>query len=95
MCDAVAVGATKALTERGLRVPEDMSIVGFDDIDVARYVTPSLTTVRQPLEDIVAEATRVLLATIADPMRPAESLELRGEVITRDSVADRRTSSLP
>lgn len=90
VCDAVAVGATKALTERGLRVPEDVSIVGFDDVDIARFVTPSLTTVRQPLEEIVAEAMRVLLATIADPSRPAESLEIPGELVVRDSVTDRR-----
>lgn len=50
--DLTAYGAIKALTDRGLRVPEDVSVVGFDDLPTSQYFTPSLTTLRQPIEEI-------------------------------------------
>ncbi len=86
MCDTVAVGAIKALGERGIRVPEDMSVTGFDDIDYARYAVPGLTTVAQPLQEIVSESTRILLDIIADPDRGAEIIRLLGPIVERDSV---------
>jgi len=86
ICDTVAVGAMKALSERGLRVPEDVSVTGFDDIDYARYSVPGLTTVSQPLEQIVKESTRILLDIIADPSRDAEIIRLLGPVVERGSV---------
>ena len=76
----------KALSERGLRVPEDVSVTGFDDIDYARYSVPGLTTVSQPLEQIVKESTRILLDIIADPSRDAEIIRLPGPVVERGSV---------
>jgi len=85
ICDTVAVGAIKALSERGLRVPEDVSVTGFDDIDFARYSVPGLTTVSQPLPQIVKESTRILLDTIADPGRDAEIIRLLGPIIERGS----------
>jgi LacI family transcriptional regulator len=88
MCDTVAVGAIKALSERGLRVPEDVSVTGFDDIDYARYSVPGLTTVSQPLQQIVTESTRILLDIIADPDHRAEIIRLHGPVIERGSVGD-------
>ncbi len=87
VCDAVAVGAIKALSERNLRVPEDMSVTGFDDIDYARYSVPSLTTVSQPLQQIVNESTRILLDIIADPDRGAEIIRLPGPIMERGSVS--------
>jgi len=86
ICDTVAVGAIKALTERGLRVPEDISVTGFDDIDYARYSVPGLTTVSQPLQRIVQESTRILLDIIADPDRDTEIIRLPGPIIERGSV---------
>ncbi|MEF1187605.1 substrate-binding domain-containing protein, partial [Vibrio sinaloensis] len=50
--DQTAYGAIKALTDRGLRVPEDVSVIGFDDLPVSQYFTPALTTLRQPIEEI-------------------------------------------
>jgi LacI family transcriptional regulator len=50
--DELAIGAIRVLTDEGLRVPEDVSVVGFDDIDIAQYVTPRLTTICQPLAEI-------------------------------------------
>jgi DNA-binding LacI/PurR family transcriptional regulator len=57
--------------EAGLRVPEDLSIVGFDDLPAARRTRPTLTTVRQPLENKGAEAARVLLARLAGDREPS------------------------
>ena len=50
--DLTAYGAIKALTDRGLRVPEDVSVIGFDDLPTSKYFTPALTTLRQPIEEI-------------------------------------------
>ena len=60
--DAQAFGVLQALGERGLRAPEDLSVVGFDDVPVASWATPALTTVRQPLAAMAATAFRMLRA---------------------------------
>ncbi|MFZ5890716.1 MAG: SpoIIE family protein phosphatase [Myxococcota bacterium] len=60
--DWMALGALRALEAAGLRVPEDVSVVGFDDIDPARFEMPSLTTIRQPAESLGAHGIRALLA---------------------------------
>ena len=60
-CDEVAAGVVEAARARGLRVPEDLSVVGFDDTQLARYGSPPLTTVRQPLRDMGAVALRTAL----------------------------------
>src|SRR5262249_53332585 len=87
--DQMALGAYEALYERGMRVPDDMSIVGFDDLDEARWAIPPLTTVRQPLAEMAGMATRMLLALIA-----GEALETdRGELAT-PLVARIRTRAL-
>jgi DNA-binding LacI/PurR family transcriptional regulator len=52
--DKMAIGAYHAARKRGLRVPEDLSIVGFDDVELSRVAQPPLTTVRQPLEEMYA-----------------------------------------
>jgi LacI family transcriptional regulator len=70
--DQTLFGARLALMRRGLRVPEDISIVGFDDLPIARYMTPPVTTVRQPMFDIgLAVAAALLTALGAAPQRPA------------------------
>jgi LacI family transcriptional regulator len=58
--DQMAIGAIEAIGARGLRVPDDISVVGFDDIELASYVQPTLTTVRQPLADMGVRAVGVL-----------------------------------
>lgn len=86
-CDAVAVGAIRALTEAGLSVPQDCSVTGFDDLELARYITPPLTTLRQPLEDIAAATVRVLMVALENPKAAPEQIWLRGQVVERGSTA--------
>jgi len=74
--DAMAVAALGALREAGLNVPSDVAVVGFDDIPMARYVTPPLTTVRTPLARLAACAVDVLLNVSVPPVRLALSTEL-------------------
>lgn len=63
-CDAMAVGALRALRDAGRRVPDDVAVIGFDDAPVAVQTRPRLTTVRQPIEELGARATRLLVATL-------------------------------
>ncbi|WP_052423726.1 LacI family DNA-binding transcriptional regulator [Nonomuraea candida] len=65
--DDMAIGVIRALVEAGRRVPEDVSVVGFDDIPVAAYVTPPLTTVRQPFDAVAREGIKLLVQTIEQP----------------------------
>ncbi|QNP76074.1 LacI family DNA-binding transcriptional regulator [Streptomyces roseirectus] len=65
--DDMAIGLIRALTEAGLRVPQDVSVVGFDDIPVAAYVTPPLTTVRQPFDAVAQEGLKRLVHVIENP----------------------------
>lgn len=68
--DVIAIGAIQEAREAGLRVPDDLSVVGFDGIDAAAWVDPSLTTIEQPIAQIASTAVELLQAVIADP-RPA------------------------
>ena len=63
--DLMAAGALRALRAAGRRVPDDVAVVGFEDSAVARYAQPPLTTVRQPIEEMGRQATRLLLAEVA------------------------------
>ncbi|MGI3197746.1 LacI family DNA-binding transcriptional regulator [Streptomyces phaeochromogenes] len=69
--DDMAIGLIRALTEAGRRVPEDVSVVGFDDIPVAAYVTPPLTTVRQPFDTVAQEGLKRLVHAIENPQAEA------------------------
>jgi LacI family transcriptional regulator len=68
--DSMAVGALAALAEASVAVPAEMSVVGFDDIPVARYITPPLTTIRVDIADLGARAFGLLLAAIENPSNP-------------------------
>ena len=65
VADALAIGAFRALHEAGLRVPEDISLAGYDGIDMANYIVPSLTTMRQPVEEMAKATTRLLFDIIS------------------------------
>ena len=82
--DQMALSAMEALAERGIRVPQDVAIVGFDDTEMSNYVTPSLTTVRQPLRQLGSCAAEMLLAQLAG--KPDyDSVVLDTEAVIRES----------
>ncbi|MFF2019154.1 LacI family DNA-binding transcriptional regulator [Paenibacillus sp. NPDC058177] len=85
--DLLAFGAVKAAQDSGLAVPGDISVMGYDDIELARYVTPALTTVRQDTELLGSRAAEILLAAIDKIPDGKEALALPVEVIVRDSCA--------
>ena len=84
MSDAMAIGAIRAAREQGLRVPGQLSVVGFDDIALARDLDPPLTTVRQPIREKGKRAVGLLAAAITGQGRP-EHLRLGTELIVRES----------
>ncbi|HKN61164.1 MAG TPA: substrate-binding domain-containing protein, partial [Candidatus Acidoferrales bacterium] len=74
--DISAMGAIRALHESGLRVPEDVSVVGFDDIESAAYQNPGLTTVRQPLRKMGAIAAETLLRGVRAPSARSKTKQI-------------------
>ena len=84
--DIAAIGAIRALKDAGLSVPQDVSVVGFDDIQSAAYSTPSLTTVRQPLTEMGRRGAQVLLERIANREREfAVEITMAPELVVRES----------
>jgi LacI family transcriptional regulator len=83
--DQMAFGVMEAARERGLRLPEDISVIGFDDVPQASHVHPQLTTVRQPLEAMGYRAALLLLHYIENPDAEIERVELPTELIFRAS----------
>jgi len=84
--DIAAIGALRALKDAGLRVPEDVSVVGFDDIQSAAYSTPSLTTVRQPLFEMGQRGAKILLDRIGNREGDyASEIVMAPELIVRES----------
>jgi DNA-binding LacI/PurR family transcriptional regulator len=85
--DIAAIGAIRALRDAKLAVPEDVSIIGFDDISVAAYHTPRLTTIRQPLRDMGETAARILLQRIQGFKNYPEEFAVPPELIIRETTA--------
>jgi DNA-binding LacI/PurR family transcriptional regulator len=85
--DEMAIGAYRAIAEAGLRVPDDFSIIGFDDIDVAAFVVPALTTIRQPYLEIASKAVSLLLKVIAGRTPRTTQIVLPPELVIRQSTA--------
>ncbi|MGC4047636.1 MAG: LacI family DNA-binding transcriptional regulator [Armatimonas sp.] len=83
--DDSAFGVMDAIRDRGLRVGDDVSVIGFDDIMTATMVHPKLTTVRQPLHEMGRRATRMLLDMIESPDLPRERIDLPTELVIRES----------
>ncbi|WP_424533364.1 LacI family DNA-binding transcriptional regulator [Sphaerisporangium viridialbum] len=86
-CDEIALGVLEAARARGLRVPEDLSIVGFDDTQIARMGSPPLTTVRQPLRKMGGVAVRTALRLAAGERVDSHHVELATELVVRGSTA--------
>jgi hypothetical protein len=92
--DAMAIGAMDALMARGLRVPQDIAVVGFDDVELAQFTTAPLTTVRQPLFDLGVQAIDLVLAQLrGEPSR--SRVVLRTQLVTRQSCGCSPVTGLP
>jgi DNA-binding LacI/PurR family transcriptional regulator len=85
--DMSAIGAIRALREEGLHVPQDVSVIGFDDIPGAAFYTPSLTTVQQPLHRMGDVAAQVLLERIEGKKEYPADIAIEPELIVRESTA--------
>jgi DNA-binding LacI/PurR family transcriptional regulator len=85
ICDAVAFGAIKVLKEKGLRIPEDISVAGFTNEPMAELIEPTLTTVGQPIYEIGETASRLLFSQLQNPDLPPEFCVLNTKLLIRDS----------
>lgn len=83
--DAMAFGACQALWKAGLSVPEDIALVGYDDIELARFMTPPLTTIHQPKDALGELAIEVLIQRIAHPDLQQQRLQATPELVVRGS----------
>jgi LacI family transcriptional regulator len=83
--DLLAIGVMRAIADKGLRVPEDISVAGFDDIDMASFLTPALTTVRVFGDDIGITAVNLILERLKEPDRPAQHIHLPAQLVLRAS----------
>jgi LacI family transcriptional regulator len=83
--DLAAFGVMEAIREAGLRIPEDMSVIGFDDLPQASLTYPKLTTVRQPLQEMGRIAVKLLLEQIEQPNRATQHVTLETQLVKRDS----------
>ncbi len=88
--DSMAIGAHSALRDRGLRVPDDISIVGFDDVPEAAHFVPRLTTVRQDFQLLGGLAVEYLASLIEHPDTPLHQRVLQPKLIVRESTAPKR-----
>jgi LacI family transcriptional regulator len=92
--DEIALGVIEAARARGLRIPEDLSVVGFDDTDIARMASPPLTTVRQPLREMGVAALRTALRLVNGDKVESHHIELATELVVRASTAPPRGRDL-
>jgi DNA-binding LacI/PurR family transcriptional regulator len=95
MCynDYLAVGVYGALSQAGLRIPQDISVTGFDDITIAPYLIPALTTLRQHKVELGVRAVRMMLEMLeqkrdrSDPLPEPQKVNIKGELCIRGSTA--------
>lgn len=85
--DLQALGVLEAVRSLGLRVPDDLSLVGYDDIPIAKWVSPGLTTIRQPLKRMAEEATRLVLKMAREPLDSVPRMDLATSLVIRESTA--------
>lgn len=90
--DSMAISFMKTVMEAGIRVPDDVSVVGFDGIEFSEFVTPTLTTIQQPRNEIGRTGARILIESLASGTRPP-SVRLEAPLIIRDSTAPPRALS--
>ncbi|MEA4906229.1 MAG: LacI family transcriptional regulator [Chloroflexi bacterium] len=83
--DAMAIGAMRAIHEAGLRIPDDVAIVGFDDLPTVKLAEPPLTTVRQPVYQFGFQAVEILIDLIENGIEPPRRVMMATELVIRDS----------
>ncbi|HEY0753591.1 MAG TPA: LacI family DNA-binding transcriptional regulator [Ktedonobacteraceae bacterium] len=93
--DAQATGTYRALYARNIRIPDQMSVVGFDDVMYTAQMSPPLTTIHQPLQEIGKMAAHMLLRIIAGHQLESKHVELSTSLVLRDSCAPPRQQALP
>ena len=86
--DMAAIGAIRALQEQGIRVPQEVSVLGFDDIPGAAFYSPSLTTVRQPLNRMGEVAAETLLNRLEGRREYPSDIAIEPELVVRESTAN-------
>ena len=94
--DPVALGAMKAIREHGFRIPEDISLAGFDNADFAEFLQPPLTTVHQSKYELGEEAAKILLQEMNGKLREPKKIEIKPVLVIRDScrhIGDSRVNS--
>ncbi|POH57182.1 LacI family DNA-binding transcriptional regulator [Arthrobacter glacialis] len=94
-CDATALGVLEEVRHRGLRVPDDLSLVGFDGTPLTEQTLPRLTSVAQPLQEMGRAALRAVLRLAQGEMLDSSHMELATELVIRDSTAPPRTNHVP
>lgn len=85
--DDMAVGAFKAIQEKGLKIPDDISVTGFDDNIFSSFLSPALTTVKRPIERMSIEGSKILLKILEGREVKNETLFIKTELVVRDSVS--------
>jgi LacI family transcriptional regulator len=91
--DVIAVGALNAARKRDVAVPDELTIVGFDDVEMARWELVALTTARQPMPELCRAAVDLLLARLSDPDRAPQLVELPAKLVERGTHAPLTTPS--
>ena len=84
--DTLAIGAVKALSDNGIKVPDDVSVVGFDGLDITRYYNPTITSLKQPVEDIARTTVDILFENIANPEMSKKRILFEGSIYEGNSV---------
>lgn len=88
--DLMAIGALKVIKEAGLRVPEDISVVGYDDLILAEISVPPLTSIHQPIFDVGREAVRLLIAQMEQGQKAINKIVLETELVVRESTVGKK-----
>lgn len=84
--DEVAIGVYKAMEELKKEIPKDLAVIGFGDLEIARYLTPSLTTVSMPVKEMADAAIDVLLSEIEDRKKKTTMVKIKGSMVIRNSI---------
>jgi LacI family xylobiose transport system transcriptional regulator len=90
--DLQALGVFNAARSMGFRIPEDLSVVGYDDIPLAEWISPTLTTIHQPLDEMGREAVRLAVRLSTEVVNPAPRMDLATRLVVRESTAQLLTA---